>query len=117
MESTPDAVDALRALERIAFAVACVLLVAGLGALVRATTGGAAAVPVLGRGTPPPEIARQHRGYVAGVLVVAAAVGLVWWWAGVAAAAAAALVLVTGGLTRYATAYERAAAAVRERLG
>jgi hypothetical protein len=47
------------------------LLIAVLGGIVRASTGRAATLPVLGRGTPPPEIARLHRSYLAGVLVVA----------------------------------------------
>lgn len=102
---------------RIAFAGASILLVTLLGVIVRALTGGAGTVPVLGRGTPPVEIARLHRSYLAGVLVIAALVGAVWWWAGVLPAAAAALVLVTAGLERYRVAYERAAALVRERLG
>jgi hypothetical protein len=102
---------------RIAFAGASVLLIMVLGGIVRATNGSAGAVPVLGRGTPPPEIARLYRAYVVGCLVVAAAVALVWWWAGIGAAAAATLVLVTAGLARYATRYEQAASAVRARLG
>jgi hypothetical protein len=102
---------------RIAFAGACVLLITVLGVIVRASGGSAGAVPVLGRGTPPPEVSRLHRAYVVGCLVVAAIVAAVWWWAGIGAAAAVTLVLVTAGLVRYATRYEQAAGAVRERLG
>lgn len=102
---------------RIAFAGASVLLIAVLGGIVRATHGSSGAVPVLGRGTPPPEITRLYRQYVLGCVVVAALVAAVWWWAGTGAATAAALVLVTAGLARYAARYEQAARVVRDRLG
>ncbi len=102
---------------RIGLVVVLLVLVVGLGVIVRASTGKSGALPVLGRGTPPPEIGREYRHYVLGCLGAVAAVAAVWWWAGIAAAAACALVVVTAGLTWYAARYEAAAAAVRERLG
>jgi hypothetical protein len=98
------------------FIVAMIVLSAGMGAFLGWLTRRFGALPMPGRGTPPPEIRREYRRYAVGVAVIVGLVACVWWWAGVPAAAAAALVLVTAGLSLYQARYERAAAAVRERL-
>ncbi|GGO27673.1 hypothetical protein GCM10011576_52520 [Micromonospora parathelypteridis] len=74
------------------------------------------ALPMPGKGTPPVEIARMWREYVASLPVVALIVGLVWWLVGVPAAAGTAFVLVTAGLAFYERRYAVAAAATRARL-
>ncbi|UMG92749.1 hypothetical protein [Nocardioides sp. TF02-7] len=93
-----------------------VVLSAGVGALLGWLTRRYGALPMPGRGTPPPEIRREYRHYAVGAVAIAGVVAVVMWSAGVPAAAVTAFVLVTGGLSLYQVRYERAAATVRERL-
>jgi hypothetical protein len=101
---------------RLGFVVAMVVLSAGMGAFLGWLTRRFGALPVVGRGTPPPEIRREYRRYAAGVVVVLGVVAGAWWWAGALVASPAAFVLVTAGLSLYQVRYERAAVAVRARL-
>jgi len=100
----------------LAFIVAMLTLSGGMGALIGRLTRRYGVLPMVGRGTPPPEIRREHRRYGVGVVVIAGLVAGAWWRAGLLAASAAAFALVTAGLARYQARYRRAAAAVRERL-
>lgn len=74
------------------------------------------ALPMLGKGKPPEEIAASYRGYFAGLAVIVAAVALVWLLAGVPAAAATTFVLVSAGLFWYEKVYSAAAERVKARL-
>ena len=74
------------------------------------------ALPMPGRGTPPPEIAAAWRGYALALPGVALAVALTWWLAGPPVAAGVSFVLVTAGLAVYERRYALAAAKVRARL-
>ncbi|MGC4893433.1 hypothetical protein [Micromonospora sp. DT31] len=100
----------------LAFVVTMMALSAGMGAFLGWLTRRYGALPMPGRGTPPPEIRREFQRYAVGAVVVAGLVACVWWWAGLMAASAAAFALVTAGLSLYQARYERAAAVVRERL-
>lgn len=101
---------------RLAFGVGMLVLCFILGASLRGLTRRYGALPLPGRGTPPPEIRREYRRYGAGAVVIVVLVVCVWWWAGVWAASAATFALVTAGLGLYRSRYERAATLVRERL-
>jgi hypothetical protein len=98
------------------FIVAMLALCGGMGAFVGWLARRFGAFPMPGRGTPPPEIRREYRRYATGAVATAVLVAAVMWWAGVAVAAGVAFVSVTLGLSLYQARYERAAAAVRERL-
>jgi hypothetical protein len=74
------------------------------------------ALPLVGRGHAPAEIASVWRGYVAGMVLVIAAVAVTCWLAGFAAGAVVAFVTVTAGLALYEWRYAGAVARVRERL-
>ena len=74
------------------------------------------ALPVPGKGTPPPEIAAVWRVYALALPVIVLVVALGWWLGGVPVASGLAFVLVTAGLVGYERRYARAAAAVRSRL-
>lgn len=100
----------------ILFVVAMVALSAGVGAFFGWLSRRYGALPLPGRGTPPPEIRSEHRRYGVGALAVLALVAGVWAWVGVAAASAATFVLVTVAFSWYCARYEQAAARVRERL-
>ncbi|UFU01917.1 hypothetical protein LQF12_10355 [Ruania suaedae] len=100
----------------ILFILAMVVLTGGVGAFLGWYSRRHGALPVPGRGNPPPEIRGEYRRYAVGVLVIVGAVAAVWWWAGLLVACLAAFVLVTAGLSLYQVRYERAAATVRERL-
>jgi hypothetical protein len=75
------------------------------------------AFPMPGKGTPPAEIRVEWNRYFLALPVVAGVVALTWWLVGIPAAAAVTFVLITGGLLIYERRYNRAAAAVRVRLG
>ena len=74
------------------------------------------ALPRLGYGRPPAEIAEVYRRFAVSFAVVAVAVAVSWIFGGVPAGAAVAFVTVTAGLALYERRYARAAAHVRERL-
>ncbi|WP_203712085.1 hypothetical protein [Asanoa siamensis] len=74
------------------------------------------ALPMPGKGTPPPEIAVLWRRYFGSLVVVVLVVAGGWLLGGVPVAAALAFVLVTAGLAVYERRYAKAAAAVRARL-
>jgi hypothetical protein len=74
------------------------------------------ALPMPGKGTPPPEIAAVWRGYLLSLPVVALVVAAGWWLGGVPVAAGLAFVLSAAGLAIYERRYARAAASVRSRL-
>lgn len=100
----------------IAFVVVMLALSAVIGGFFGWYSRRYGVLPSIGRGTPPPEIRREHLFYAAGVLVIAALVVLTWWRLGLMVAAAAAFILVTAGMLLYERRYDRAARAVRERL-
>ena len=56
------------------------------------------ALPMVGHGRPPAEIAVLWRGYFVGLAVVVVAVAAGWWTGGVPVAAPVAFVLVTAGI-------------------
>jgi hypothetical protein len=98
------------------FTVALVVLVAAENLFVIWLRRRHGAFPLLGKGTPPAEIAALRRRFGAGLAVVAVVVAAVWWLAGIPAAAGVAFVLVTAGLAYYERRYAAAAARIRARL-
>lgn len=71
------------------------------------------AIPRLGHGTPPPQIARLYKLFFVGFLLVIAAVGLTWWLGGLGWGMVAAFVFVTAGVTVYERSYAQTAKQVR----
>jgi len=74
------------------------------------------ALPRLGLGTPPAEIASVYRRFFVGLVPVAVLMASAWWLGGVPAGSLTAFVLVTAGLWVYERAYATAARATRARL-
>ena len=74
------------------------------------------ALPRLGYGRPPAEIAEVYRRFAVGFVVVAGAIAVSWTFGGVPAGAAVTFVTVTAGLALYERRYAQAAVRARERL-
>jgi hypothetical protein len=98
------------------FAASLAVLISLEGAFIAWIQRRHGALPMPGRGTPPPEIGRVWRGYFLALPVVAGLIALAWWLGGVPVAAVTAFIVVTAGLAYYERRYAVAAAKVRERL-
>jgi hypothetical protein len=98
------------------FIGALVVLIALEGAFIGWMWRRHGALPRLGYGRPPAEIAEVYRRFAVGFVAAAVAIAVSWTFGGVPAGATVTFVTVTAGLTLYERRYAQAAARARERL-